>query len=512
MSMRFYFTTVLAVTSLWGCEAAERRSDSNSTEGTGDTSSSTSESDSSTGSSTDPCDNTGTSNLGCVFWAVDLPNVSSAPLSKMPHDQQFAVVVANTSSQTPATVSVYSADASSPLETQTVPVDEIVTFELPTQNLQPGATTSVGLAFRIESDVPIAAYQFNPLDNTSEVYSNDASLLLPERVLSKDYTAITGSANLVSNDGFSFAKVNTGGFVAVVATEDQTKVTLYPTAPLYPGQYQDVILDRGRVLCAISSGQKALGNLSGTRVVADKNVAVFSGSVATSEPSNTTKCCADHVEHQMLPLSAWGNAYAAAPAADAKGKGDCLSLYRISAGFDATELTYSPTAPAGAPTLLDAYQTAEFTASQPFIVSCADPHKTFSVTQFLLSNQMFGGPLESYPGDPSMIVLPAVDQLQSEYVFLVPKGYDRNVVTIVRSAGTEVLLDGAAVTSAFTTLGSHDANEYEYAHIQLKTGHHQIKSEAPLSITVVGYSQDVSFGFPGGSGVAEISDIPDPPI
>jgi hypothetical protein len=511
---------LLAVLAL-GCEDAARGSGDDDSWGTdtgtgmdagGDTDTdSDADSDGDSDSSTDPCDNLAASNLGCKFWAVDLPNVSQAPLAVVPQDQQFAVVVANTSAQTDATVSVYSADSATPLATQVVPVDEIVTFKLPSQNIEPAATTSNGLAFRIESDVPIAAYQFQPLDNTHPVYSNDASILFPEHVLAKDYTAITGSANLVANDGFSVAKKNTGGFVAVVAIEDGTTVTLYPTKPLYPGAYQNVVLDRGHVLTAIASGMKAEGNLSGTRVVADKNVAVFGGSVATSEPATTTKCCADHVEHQMLPLAAWGSAYAAHPAADAKAKGDCQSLYRLSAAFDGTVLVYSPSAPAGAPTTLDAYETAEFTAKTPFVVSSTDPKKTFSVTQFLLSNQMFGTALDTYPGDPSMIVMPAVDQLQKEYVFLVPAGYDRNFVTVVRTSGAAVTLDGAVSSAAFKALGSYDGVDYEYAHVQLKTGHHIISSEEPLGITVVGYSSDVSYGYAGGSGVAEISDIPEPP-
>jgi hypothetical protein len=56
------------------------------------------------------------------------------------------------------------------------------------------------------------------------------------------------------------------------------------------------------------------------------------------------------------------------------------------------------------------------------------------------------------------------------------------------------VLDGAAVTAAFKTLGSYDGVSYEYAHVQLQPGHHAINSENPFSITVVGYSQDVSFG------------------
>jgi hypothetical protein len=505
--------TVLALSLGAGCEDAAEPSGSGDGDTDGDTdgdADSDADADADSDGDTDPC-TSGTSNLGCEFWAVDLPNVSAAPLTVKPHDQQFAVVVANTSTTADATVSVYSGASTAPLLTQGVPANQIVTLPLPTQNIQPGATTSTGIAFRIESDIPIAAYQFNPLDNTSPVYSNDASLLLPIHVLSHDYTAITGSANLVSADAFSASAANTGGFVAVVATEDGTEVTLYPTNPLYPGAYQNVILDRGRVLTAISSGTGAGGSLSGTRVVASKKVAVFGGSVATSEPSNTTKCCADHVEHQMLPLEAWGSAYAAPPAADAKGGGDCRSVYRISAGFDGTQLAYHPAAPAGAPSVLQAYQTAEFTADVPFAVWATDPLKTFSVTQFLLSNQEFGGVFNSYPGDPSMIVLPAVDQLQQKYIFLVPDGYETNFVTIVRTAGVAVTLDGAGVGVPFLALGSQDGTDYQYAHVELQAGHHIVESAEPLAITVVGYSDDVSFGYPGGSGVAAISQAPEPP-
>jgi hypothetical protein len=487
-------------------------SDSDSDSDTDGDSDSDGDSDGDTDPSNATCDDLGDSNLGCVFWAVDLPNVSQSSLVVEPQDQQFAVVVANASAETDATVSIYSGAATTPIATQVVPVDGIATFALPSQNIAPAATTSNGLAFRIESDVPITAYQFNPLDNTTPVYSNDASLLFPEQVLSGDYTAITGSANLVAADGFSVTAANTGGFVSVVAIEDETTVTLYPTNALYAGAYQNVILGKGGVLTAIASGINAAGSLSGTRVVADKNVAVFSGSVATSEPSTTNKCCADHVEHQMLPLEAWSNAYAVAPAADAKGNGNCRSIYRISAGFDGTELEYFPSAPSGAPSVLNAYETAEIIADQPFMVVATDPAKAFSVTQFLLSNQEFGGLFNSYPGDPSMIVLPAVDQLQTEYIFLVPNGYNTNFVTIVRTSTTEVSLDGAAVAATFSPLGSYDGVDYQYAHVQLQPGHHVILSEDPIAITVVGYSPDVSFGYPGGSGVAEISDPPEPPV
>ena len=64
------------------------------------------------------CDNLESANRGCEFWAVDLPNISKAPLPVMPQDQQFAVVVANTSAKAPAVVRVYLGKSTAPLAQQ----------------------------------------------------------------------------------------------------------------------------------------------------------------------------------------------------------------------------------------------------------------------------------------------------------------------------------------------------------------------------------------------------------
>lgn len=454
-------------------------------------------------------------NQGCEFWAVDLPNVSVVPpfsIDVTPHDQQFAVVVTNTASDAIANVSIYVGDGDTPVDGGPVPVDTMRVFALDPLSISPGTTSSDGQAYRIESDVPIVAYQFQPLDNTSPVYSNDATLLFPTHVLATDYTAITGDATIVGADGFSVSDVNTGAFVAVVATEDDTTVTLYPTVALHPGAYQGVVLDRGQVLTAISSerGAPTYGNLSGTRVVADKPVAVFSGSVATSEPSSANDCCADHLEHQMPPLAAWGTRYVAAPAASAVGVGDDASLFRIVGAFDGTTLEYSPAAPPGAPTTIGAYEMVQFVTDAPFAVRSTEEDKPIAVAQFLLSNQYLGG--LGRPGDPSMIVLPAVEQFQNKYVFLMPQGYANNRVTVVRPDTAAVVLDGIELpTVGFQPLGIFGNVDYTYAHLELDPGSHVLESDAPVGIIVSGHSSDVSYGYAGGSGVELISTPPVPP-
>lgn len=446
-------------------------------------------------------------NQGCEFWAVDLPNVSEAPLDTTPHDQQFAIVVTNSLPEQSANVEVFVGANANAIESGVVPANTMRVFPLPSMNIASGTTSADGIAYRIEADVPITAYQFQPFDNTTPVFSNDATILFPTHVLDGDYTAITGDATLAGNDAFSASDDNTGAFVSVVATEDGTTVTLFPTADLHPGNVTDVVLDRGEVLTAISSerGAPTFGNLSGSRVVADAPVAVFSGSVATSEPSTNVTCCADHVEHQMLPLTAWGTSYIGAPAASAVGSGDDESLFRVTGTADGTVLEYTPAPPPGAPLSIDAYETVAFVTDVPFSVRSTG-EEPFALTQFLLSNQYFGG-FGGRPGDPTMMLLAAVEQFQDRYVFLMPQGYATNFVTVVAPLDAQVTLDGAAIPPLIAS-GELDGVAYGYVHASAQAGPHVIESETPFGIIASGHADDVSYGYVGGSGVAKIAEPP----
>jgi hypothetical protein len=348
------------------------------------------------------------------------------------------------------------------------------------------------------------------------VFSNDASLVFPSHVLAGDYTAVTGDGIFLGNGGLD-PNDNAGAFVTIVADEDNTNVQIQVPGGIstYAGTTTPV-LNRGQTYTVVSSGSvypgpAGQGNLSGTRIVADKPVAVFSGSVCTIEPQPGA-CCADHVEHQMLPLVAWGSAYVTGPAPSAyasPGGSDAVS-YRITGSFDGTTLTYSPSAPAGAPTTINAYQTLRFQTNQAFSVTGSQP---FAITKFLLSNGNFGGSTGGQPGDPAMIALPAVQQFQSEYVFLAPNGYQSDNVTVFRPAGLALVLDDVPVAeTGWASAGTIDSTSWEWKHIQVSDGSHRIISSdgTGFGIVVIGYDADVSYGYPGGSGVEFVAPPPEP--
>ncbi len=447
------------------------------------------------------------SNLGCTFWAVDLPNDErGTDMSPPAADQPFAVVVANVSALVDARVTVFAGDDDEPLELATLAPLATHTFALGQANIAASTSTTGGIAFRVESDVPIAAYQFNPDGNTVEVYSNDASLLLPENALGEDYVAATADGILLGMGPDDPTPVNAGAFVSIVATVDGTTVEFAPTSPIV-GAYDDtVILDRGEVATFVSDALASGGNLSGARVHASAPVAVFSGNVATAIPAQSVVCCADHLEHQLLPVTAWGSAYAVAPPPHPDDGGDAPAFYRILAGSEGAELLWCPERPSAAPESLGAGEGTWFASDTPFTVRSLGDDESFSITQFTLSNTEV---TDSGLGDPSMIVVTPTGQHEARSLFAVPRGYAANWATVVVRGDGELRLDGEAIeTSALRELGTLDGVLHHYLHVELDAGTHALEAEDRAGVTVSGVDAAVGYGFAGASGVRALSVPP----
>ncbi len=450
------------------------------------------------------------SNLGCVFWAVDLPNdEQGTPNSPPAAAQPFAVVVANTSALVPANVAVYVGDGAAPVQTAVVEVDATETFVLDGGDLSAKTPGTGGTAFRIESDVPVTAYQFNPLDNTNPVYSNDASLLLPEHVLGEAHGVLSGDGIYLSSSPEDPMPAPAGAFVAVVATADGTRVSVEPSAKVVPGPLDPVLLDRGEVLTVLSEVSASVNNLSGSRVTADAPVAVFAGNVATAEPVAAQVCCADHIEHAIPPIDVWGTTYVVVPPPAAGGDGDDPYVLRVVAAYDDTPVGYCPARPQGAPESLGAFAVATLALDGPVVLRSDDPDKPLFVAQFLESQGALPGNPAGY-GDPAMIVATPVAQFETKYVFAVPDGYTGgNYVTVVTADPGGVDLDDEVLDAGlFEEAGVAGGRTFYYAHRPVQPGAHRVTCPAGCGIRVVGYDEAVSYGYPGGAGLSVIAIPP----
>ena len=462
--------------------------------------------------------------LGCDFVAASTANIVSTTF-----DNDFAVVVGNPeSSPGPAQVTVSRGGV--PQTSATVQAGDTAAITLRMVQELKGATQSLiatDAAYEIHSTLPIAAYQYNPLNfelSFDNSFTNDASLLLPEHTLTGQYmishwpTFGVGSGMGSSVSWFAFQP----GFFAVVGVNDNTQVTIDfngRTAPGTPGQMEagdstTISLNRGDVAqimsyydaapsaSSYSSNQgrqqatgTALGaeytyclgtntDLTGTTISATNAVAVFAGHQCSFVPFDAWAC--DHLEEMMFPTATWGTMSVMTAPIMPGGSGLAPTKYRIVALENNTSLTFDP-AVTSAPTL-NAGDFYEFETDSSFVVTGSS---RIYVTQTMLGQDELGTAI----GDPAMGSGIPWLQVRNEYDFLTPSTFTENWVNVVAPAG-QGLLDGSPV-SGFQAIGS---TGYEVARVSLSAGGHHMESGdgSGFGITTYGYAEYTSYLYPGG--------------
>jgi hypothetical protein len=196
-----------------------------------------------------------TSNVGCEFWAVDLDNEAyDSEFGVGDNDaaaQQFAIAIANVNDW-PINVEVYKniAQVGEPVDEVlvtpdnglpmpvTVPPNDLVQIDLPQREVDgcmgqngtyekySGSGTFVSPhGYRIVTDGPVVAYQFNPI---IQQFSNDASILIPKQSLGFNYYVMGWpTANPCGIDMFEQESIPDHTSVTIVGTMENTQVTVY---------------------------------------------------------------------------------------------------------------------------------------------------------------------------------------------------------------------------------------------------------------------------------------------
>jgi len=468
--------------------------------------------------------------VGCSYW----PTVSIN--GGVVEDFSFAVAVANTWSTT-AKVSVSSSSAT--LASITVAPNSLATIKLPwvADLKQTYSSTTYGSvlktsgAYHLVSSLPVTVYQFNALnyqvagnckkgedddlsDNKCFSYTNDASLLLPEHALAKEYMVVTRPTL-----GFYYeGELGTSpGFFSVVAPgAGSTKVTVTFTANTMAGtaglaaykqgQTATFTLSRWDVLQILSESPASCTvvkkdawdtefcdlskttDLTGTIVQSGQPVAVFAGHDCAFVPWDKWAC--DHLEEQMIPSASMGKQYVAVHTASS---GKDPSIYRVVSASAGNVVRFDP--PVHATVTLNKGTFVEITTSKDFIVSGSG---RLAVAQFMVgqnySNMKLG---TGAPNDPAMALAVPVEQYRTSYRFLAPLSYQQNYVNVIAPPGATVQLNGAALAkSAFSPVGS--SGKYTAAKVKIKGGTHTISSSAGFGITVYGVGAYTSYMYPGG--------------
>ena len=513
------------------------------------------------------------SNIGCEYWAAHLDNARiSASLNATA--QQYAVVVSNPQNDVAANVTIEQDDANvgEPPKLRIVAKARVTPQNLEVFLLGPrwvdGSTDISGTgethtavtrhAFRVTSDVPIIAYQFNPLENVN-VFSNDASLLKPIEAMEGRYV-VTGWPQTIARDSDPNKdfRLDLRSFLTIVGTRKDTIVNVKTTAPVVgggpipptePGSTITYTLQPFEVLNLETGSFHA--DFTGTLIDASQPIVVFSGSEAADAPAwddfAERACCADHLEEQLDPARTAGRRFVIARSpnraravrasgAAAVGEFDEPDFVRIVTVTEGT--THVRTNLPKASGLDDFYMKGpgEFrtiTVRQDFTIE-TDGAVHVSLVQ---SSQEAAGIPRGYPGgDPSLLIVPPIEQFRSEYVFLTPDKYSFDFVTILAPKGTELLFDGAAfdadacsrafvppskspVTSQVNGEGFdiwrcqlsfpvYDDTKPEGKRLgpgRQNDGVHRLQASRPVGLIVYGWDAFVSYAYAGGTELESLT-------
>ena len=456
--------------------------------------------------------------IGCDYWAVDLDNIEGG------QGENVAIVISNPNEFEDAVITIVNTSTAENVDIGDPNVSPMSqkTFLLPKGFDMENSSLS-NRSFHIKSTAPVVAYQFNPL-NAKNVWSNDASLLLPSNVASNEYIAMSWPQRPKSDKPNTLPQQPLRGFITVIAVEKKpTIVTVYPTAEVYPGpglpafivgQPNTVLLEHGQVLNIESGGSAGGTDLTGTRIVADHRVTVFAGHECANIPLiiqdgkfKGTEFC-DHIEQQMFPLETWGNEYVADaffPRSPTQ-----TDVWRVLAGSDQILITTEPPQEGAIGVALNQSQYIEFESADNFVITATGP---ISVGHYLKGSNYAGhipneacallsdpnDPnstiLETAIGDPAFTLSVPTNQYRDNYIVLTPDNYVEHYINLIYSAGTVIDLDGTPVELPPQKVGNTDWNTET---ITMIPGVHHVSANQPIGITAYGYDCDVSYAYPGG--------------
>lgn len=507
------------------------------------------------------------SNIGCDFWAADLDNEASNIASSNAQVQPMAIVVANNNDY-PVTVTVTknAARVGQPVQEQvvttvSVPPRSPQRIDLPQRELDGsngqnaayvrngGSGTFVSPhAYHVVTSGPVVIYQFNPI---IQQFSNDASTLIPIQALGTDYIAVGfETANPCGIDGLGIEGVPDHGAITIIAPHDDTNVTVTTSHAITPsagdtgfpipatakggtvsfklGRYTAVNLETAQYQgsapgcsAAVNGGQN--GDFTGSYIKADKPVVVFTsserglgfgGAPNVDYPpdwdmANDRICCTEHLEEQLLPVTALGREFVVArsPIRSTYSNWIEQDIIRVVGAADDTTVTTNLPAPFNT-FKLNAREQKTFMARTGFTISS---DKAIQVAQYLVPQHFIK---QGFTGDPDQVIIPAAEQHRKDYVFLVPATFQRNYVVFAKPVtGANIKLDGVSLESqefgncVKAPIGTIQGVAYEQMTCPLADGRHVASGDLPFGLAIYGYYSVGSYALIGGSDVKLINPI-----
>jgi len=396
-------------------------------------------------------------------------------------------------------------------------------------------------AWAIESEKPISVYLIN-----SKSVSTDGYLAIPVAAWGKEYY------HCAFWDFKEFAQVDWAGGFIVMASEDNTKVDIklggkgkgFATTNQGReiGETIKVTLNKGETYMVMGDGEtRGAFDLTGTRILANKNIGVISFHNRTMIPVAVVDSGRDHLCEFMPPVQSWGKKYVTVELKRDKDMGD---YFRAVASKDKTTGTVKwydkNTKQLISQTPIELRRAGDFV--ELYNTSAQAPHnfpsiRGTSVWEFdqptLLVQYSYSANWDRAAAyDPMMFLVTATEQYTKATIFQTPRNgsgsneytYNLfNIVAIGDPTNTEnnnrllesITLDGTKVSdreAGFLLNNIPNTNQY-WAQVLVTPGPHYITGDTPFGGYIYGFASFDSYGWPAATAYKSLGEVDTlPPI
>lgn len=269
----------------------------------------------------------------------------------------------------------------------------------------------------IKSDVPITVYCFSSIPRSTDSYT-----AIPIANWGKEYRIVSianDQYNKITLDSLRDLTPRSSEFM-VMAAYDDTEVYITPKSltrkQMQVDQTYKVVLNKGQSYL-VQSWQfpRGMGDLSGSVVKSTKPIGVLSGHVRTAllqgfveQPPDSK----DHIIEMLPPVSSWGMNYLTIPFGTSPNKGDYFKIIAKDIGTKINVITESGT------------EQINFIGNETVkvVTGINKPTQWISNAPILLAQFMCRSDdtLETHYYDPSMVIVPPIEQYVSKVILQAP--------------------------------------------------------------------------------------------
>jgi PKD repeat protein len=342
------------------------------------------------------------------------------------------------------------------------------------------------LGIHLVSDKPVNVYALNHDNNSSDV-----AVMYPIESLGKEYFTMCYTPHV---DETNLAHGRNSEFV-VVASEDSSNIQISPsmaTDGLHAAKTSfSIKLNKGEMYQV----QSLYGDLTGSYIISDKPIAVYSGSYSTTIPLQATGGW-DHLFEQIPSVRTWGREYYTVPLV-----GRSKDYFRVMASQDKTSVIIGN----AVPQILQKGQYYEFIQNVPTRIIADKPVLVAQFSQSKNNDNVTNG-------DGFMVIISPVSQAKNDVTFVAYQStlmrvYFVNIV-VPMSEINNIELAGSRLPASYFTPFSN--KRYASAQVPISAGPWRLRDVNPdrgFVAYVYGFGGNEAYGYGVGFNLDLVLDI-----